>query len=47
MKDFIEKTKAELTKNKGYDFDSDWWTDELITMVDEVIEASMIVSSNE
>lgn len=35
-----EKVKKILEKKFGYDFESDWFTDEILTLVDDVIEAT-------
>jgi len=35
-----DKVKKILEKKFGYDFESDWFTDEILTLVDDVIEAT-------
>jgi len=39
----LEKVKLELVKNNGYDFSSEFFTDEILTLVDEVFLATLKV----
>jgi len=42
-----ERVKKLLTENYGYDFDSDFWTDEMLAMFDEIVWVTKItVMSN-
>lgn len=39
----LEKVKLELVKNNSYDFSSEFFTDEILTIVDEVFLATLKV----
>lgn len=42
----LEKVKLELVKNSDYDFSSEFFTDEIMTLIDEVFLATLKVMRN-
>ncbi|CAM1370399.1 hypothetical protein TPENAI_60867 [Tenacibaculum litopenaei] len=38
--ELIEQVKEKLAEEHGYDFESEFWTDENIAMLQEVVEAT-------
>lgn len=41
-----DKIKQELIDNYGYDFDCEFWTDDLKVMMYEIIEATLKINNN-
>jgi len=46
VKKVSPEVKAILTLNLGYDFDSEFWTDEMLTMLDEIYTATDLAIKN-
>lgn len=47
MENFTQKLKKKLEQDYGYDFDSEFFTDEIISMFEEVCEAAEDIKEND
>ena len=41
--EFKERVKNELIENRGFDFDSEWWTDEELATYQETVQVCGII----